>query len=415
MLYRRRGGALEVLLVHPGGPMWARRDLGAWSIPKGEYEPEEEPLTAARREYEEELGTAPPDGPVEDLGEIRQKSGKRVRAWALEGDLDAEQVRSNTFEFEWPPRSGKTIEIPEVDRAEWFGLEVAREKINPAQVALLDRLQELQEDEPVGDDQPYGPLHGLRVGAQRSVAPGALDARGSRAVRVAAPGDDDQPRAGGASLEAYLLARHRAIDVLLERAIEANEVTQVIEVACGLSPRGWRFTQRYGERLTYVETDLPDMASRKRRALKRMGALNERHQVRDVDALQDQGPDSLAALAAELNPDEGLAIITEGLLGYLPGDAVAACGGASPARSPAFPRGTYISDLHLGGVQTAQVRLFRVLLSAFVRGRVYLHFDSAAEATTALKAAGFARAEVHPAASLAPEEQGPAERPCAYT
>ena len=144
VLYRRRGAALEVLLVHPGGPMWARRDLGAWSIPKGEYEPEEEPLAAARREFEEELGTAPPDGPVEDLGEIRQKSGKRVRAWALAGDLDAEQVRSNTFEFEWPPRSGKTIDVPEVDRAEWFGLEIAREKINPAQVALLDRLQELQ-------------------------------------------------------------------------------------------------------------------------------------------------------------------------------------------------------------------------------------------------------------------------------
>jgi predicted NUDIX family NTP pyrophosphohydrolase len=144
VLYRRRGDALEVLLVHPGGPMWARRDIGAWSIPKGEYDPEEEPLAAARREFEEELGTAPPEGPVDDLGEIRQKSGKRVRAWALAGDLDAEQVRSNTFEFEWPPRSGKTIEIPEVDRAEWFGLEVAREKINPAQVALLERLQELQ-------------------------------------------------------------------------------------------------------------------------------------------------------------------------------------------------------------------------------------------------------------------------------
>ena len=144
VLHRGGSRAREVLLVHPGGPLWARRDAGAWSIPKGEYEPGEDPLTAARREFEEELGTAPPDGPVEDLGEIRQKSGKRVRAWALAGDLDAEQVRSNTFEFEWPPRSGKTIEIPEVDRAEWFGLEIAREKINPAQVALLDRLQELQ-------------------------------------------------------------------------------------------------------------------------------------------------------------------------------------------------------------------------------------------------------------------------------
>jgi predicted NUDIX family NTP pyrophosphohydrolase len=143
-LYRRRGETLEVLLVHPGGPAWARRDAGAWSIPKGEYEPEEEPLAAARREFEEELGTPPPEGPADDLGEIRQKSGKRVRAWALAGDLDAEKIRSNTFALEWPPRSGKTIEIPEVDRAEWFSLEAAREKINPAQVALLERLEELR-------------------------------------------------------------------------------------------------------------------------------------------------------------------------------------------------------------------------------------------------------------------------------
>jgi predicted NUDIX family NTP pyrophosphohydrolase len=143
-LYRRRGEALEVLLVHPGGPAWVRRDIGAWSIPKGEYEPEEEPLAAARREFEEELGTALPEGPVDDLGEIRQKSGKLVRAWALAGDLDAEKAHSNTFELEWPPRSGKMIEVPEIDRADWFTLDVAREKINPAQVALLDRLEELQ-------------------------------------------------------------------------------------------------------------------------------------------------------------------------------------------------------------------------------------------------------------------------------
>jgi predicted NUDIX family NTP pyrophosphohydrolase len=143
-LYRRRGEALEVLLVHPGGPVWARRDLGAWSIPKGEYEPGEEPLAAARREFEEELGTAPPEGPVDDLGEVRQKSGKLVRAWALAGDLDAECIHSNTFELEWPPRSGRLIEVPEVDRAEWFTLDAARRKINPAQVALLDRLEELR-------------------------------------------------------------------------------------------------------------------------------------------------------------------------------------------------------------------------------------------------------------------------------
>jgi predicted NUDIX family NTP pyrophosphohydrolase len=145
LLYRRRDGELEVLIVHPGGPLWARRDAGAWSIPKGEYAPDEEPLAAARREFEEELGIAPPEGPVLDLGEIRQRGGKLVRAWALEGDLDATAVTSNTFELEWPPRSGRLIEVPEVDRAEWMALERAREKINPAQAELLDRLARILE------------------------------------------------------------------------------------------------------------------------------------------------------------------------------------------------------------------------------------------------------------------------------
>jgi predicted NUDIX family NTP pyrophosphohydrolase len=140
LLHRRSGEQIEVLLVHPGGPFWARRDLGAWSIPKGEYLPEEDPLAAARREFQEELGTAAPDGPVADLGEIRQKGGKLVRAWALEGDLDPEEIVSNTFPLEWPPRSGKWIQVPEVDRAGWFPLQEARERINPAQVALLERL-----------------------------------------------------------------------------------------------------------------------------------------------------------------------------------------------------------------------------------------------------------------------------------
>jgi predicted NUDIX family NTP pyrophosphohydrolase len=132
-----------VLLVHPGGPLWARRDAGAWSIPKGEYAGDEDPLLAARREFEEELGTPPPTGEARDLGEIRQKSGKLVRAWAIEGDLDAERIVSNSCQVEWPPRSGRLIEIPEVDRAEWFTLKLARQKINPAQVALLERLAAL--------------------------------------------------------------------------------------------------------------------------------------------------------------------------------------------------------------------------------------------------------------------------------
>lgn len=140
LLYRVRCGVREVLLVHPGGPLWARRDLGAWSIPKGEYDGGEDPLGAARREFAEELGAPVPDGALHDLGEIRLKSGKRVRAWALEGEFDATAAYSNTFELEWPPRSGRRIEVPEIDRAEWFALEDARLRLNPAQVALLDRL-----------------------------------------------------------------------------------------------------------------------------------------------------------------------------------------------------------------------------------------------------------------------------------
>jgi predicted NUDIX family NTP pyrophosphohydrolase len=143
LLHRGQGDGLEVLLVHPGGPVWAKRDAGAWSIPKGEYDDGEDALAAARREFEEELGSAPPAGEAADLGEIRQKSGKRVHGWALAGDLDPARIHSNTFEFEWPPRSGRRIEVPEVDRAEWFGLDAAREKINVGQMPLLDRLEQL--------------------------------------------------------------------------------------------------------------------------------------------------------------------------------------------------------------------------------------------------------------------------------
>ncbi|HWF74687.1 MAG TPA: NUDIX domain-containing protein [Solirubrobacteraceae bacterium] len=140
LLYRGSAPELEVLLVHPGGPLWARRDAGAWSIPKGEYEDDEEPLAAARREFAEELGSPLPEAELTDLGEIKQRSGKLVRAWAAPGDFDPSEVRSNTFALEWPPRSGRMSEFPEVDRAEWFGLDEARERINPGQVPLLDRL-----------------------------------------------------------------------------------------------------------------------------------------------------------------------------------------------------------------------------------------------------------------------------------
>jgi predicted NUDIX family NTP pyrophosphohydrolase len=142
VLYRRTAVGLEVLLVHPGGPFWARRDLGAWSLPKGEYADGELALDAARREFAEELGSPPPAGDFFDLGEVRQKSGKLVRAWAVSGDLDAAGIVSNEFEMEWPPRSGRSRSFPEVDRAGWFALDEARRRINSGQAPLLDRLQE---------------------------------------------------------------------------------------------------------------------------------------------------------------------------------------------------------------------------------------------------------------------------------
>ncbi len=204
--------------------------------------------------------------------------------------------------------------------------------------------------------------------------------------------------AGGPTLEAYLLARHRAIDALLDSAIKRGEVGQVVEVACGLSPRGWRFARRYGQNIVYVEADLPEMAARKRRALERMDSLGEHHRVREVDALRaDDGPGTLAAIAAELDPDHGLAIITEGLLGYISTDAVDGIWRRFARTLSRFPLGRYISDLHLGGSVTPEVRVFRLLLSAFVHGRVYLHFSDAREAEAALASAGFASAEVRPA------------------
>lgn len=142
MLYRFHDGALQVLLVHPGGPFWAKKDAGAWTIPKGEVEPEEDQFAAARREFEEELGFSP-SGHFVPVGTITQKAGKVVQAWAFEGDCDPSAIKSNSFVIEWPPHSGKQQAFPEVDRAEFFGLEEAKRKINPAQVELLSRLQEI--------------------------------------------------------------------------------------------------------------------------------------------------------------------------------------------------------------------------------------------------------------------------------
>ena len=140
LMYRKRNGELQVFLVHPGGPLWAKKDLGAWSIPKGEIDPGEDPLSAAQREFEEETGVKI-SGRFIPLSSVKLKSGKVVRAWAVEGNCDPEVIRSNTFSTEWPPRSGRKQEFPEIDRAEWFELAEAKEKINKGQTPLIEELE----------------------------------------------------------------------------------------------------------------------------------------------------------------------------------------------------------------------------------------------------------------------------------
>lgn len=143
LLYRLTKGTLQVLLVHPGGPFWANKDEGSWSIPKGEHDPDDDPFECAVREFAEETGASVDLGQSDrfiDLGTVRHKSGKIVAAWGAEGEIDPSCVRSNTFSMEWPPRSGRIAEYPEVDRAEWFDLPTARMKINPAQGEFIDRL-----------------------------------------------------------------------------------------------------------------------------------------------------------------------------------------------------------------------------------------------------------------------------------
>jgi predicted NUDIX family NTP pyrophosphohydrolase len=151
LLWRRRGGLLEVLLAHQGGPFWIKKDHGHWTIPKGEIEPGEDIVAVARREFAEETGHQVPEGRLVDLGQIQQKSGKVVRAWAVEGDLDPSKAFSNTFDLEWPPRSGRMQSFPEIDRVEWFGFDEARQRLKAAQTPFLDRL--------CAEVQPNAPSH----------------------------------------------------------------------------------------------------------------------------------------------------------------------------------------------------------------------------------------------------------------
>jgi O-methyltransferase involved in polyketide biosynthesis len=213
---------------------------------------------------------------------------------------------------------------------------------------------------------------------------------------------------GGASLESRLLARHCALDFLLHRAIEDGGISQVIEVASGMSPRGWRFAERYGDRLTYLEADLPAMAERKRAALERIGSLSNTHRVVALDALAKDGPISLVETAAPLDRGSGLAIVTEGLLLYLPLVQVVDLWRRFAGLLGEFSANRYLSDLHVATEGSgARMRVFYTLLSTFVRGRVYVHFADTSDAESALLRAGFSSASVLPAAShIASKDEG---------
>jgi O-methyltransferase involved in polyketide biosynthesis len=217
-------------------------------------------------------------------------------------------------------------------------------------------------------------------------------------------------RLGAPSLDGVLLARHRIIDALLDDLV-AGGVSQVIEAACGMSPRGWRYSERYGDALTYLEADLPPMARRKREALAQMGSLSDRHRVADLDILRDGGPGSLEALVEAMDPAKGLAIITEGLLTYFDNDTVEALWVRLARMLRPFAQGAYLADLRVGSPGASE-RAGALLLSAFVRGRVHAYPGDEASAAAALRSAGFERATLHrcdehPAATEVTEDASP--------
>jgi O-methyltransferase involved in polyketide biosynthesis len=206
----------------------------------------------------------------------------------------------------------------------------------------------------------------------------------------------------GVSIEALMLARHKGIDAILARHIEAGRVTQVVELAAGLSPRGWRFMERYRDRLGYVETDLPHMAELKRGLLAKSQLAGPRHRVVPVNALLDGGPGSLAELAATLDPQGGLAIITEGLMSYLDPASAQGVWRRIAATLKRFPHGVYLSDAYVrsdrygvGG------QVFRGVIQRFVRGRMHVHYETVADADAQLRTAGFARVALHEPAAIA--------------
>ncbi len=204
-------------------------------------------------------------------------------------------------------------------------------------------------------------------------------------------------RAGWASLDRALLARHRVIDLRLAQAIDRGEISQVVEVAAGLSPRGWRFATRYGDKLTYVEADLPGMLAHKRRILGELGGETARHRTIEINALVDDGPTSIDAVCATLDPTKGTAIITEGLINYFDQDTVRGIWRRFARALATFPTNLYLSDLMLRGDNRGTLdAALSWLLSAFVRGKVHLHFDTTEAALAALADAGFSGALLDP-------------------
>lgn len=200
---------------------------------------------------------------------------------------------------------------------------------------------------------------------------------------------------GGPTLNGPLLARHRIIDSILDDLIRGG-VSQVVEVACGMSPRGWRFAEQFGDRLTYIEADLPGMAERKREALRRMDSLSDHHRVVDLDVLQEGGPGSLEALVEDLDPAEGLAIVTEGLLVYLDDDTVDALWVRFATALGQFDKGVYLSDLRFAKPDRGlPEQTFEAILGAFVRGKVYAYRGNEAAAEAALRSSGFEEARLH--------------------
>jgi O-methyltransferase involved in polyketide biosynthesis len=208
---------------------------------------------------------------------------------------------------------------------------------------------------------------------------------------------------GGPSLNSYLLTRHAALDLRLTAAIDSGVVSQVVEVAAGMSPRGWRFASRYGSAITYIEADLPAMAARKRGRLQQIGSLSEYHQVLDVDALSDQGDASLAAILGGLDLQRGVAVITEGLINYLSPELLVGLWARIARGLRRFPNGLYLSEIHLKSDDNLLVKLGMPVLSAFVGGWVHLHFDGPGETLAALAAAGFDSSQLHQGVSLTGE------------